>query len=73
MSDVTEPWKIRIRTAATEARTMIPLENASRPPRVAKCAGRNLSRDMNEVRRGKSAKAVFATSTSKIAVVNWIT
>ncbi len=40
ISEVTSAWKTMIRMIATTARKTMPLENASRSPRVCNCRGR---------------------------------
>ena len=67
---VTLPPKTTTSTAATAARTTMPLVKARRSPRKANWLGRNWSRAIRLARRGKSAKAVFAARISSTVVAN---
>ncbi len=63
ISLVTCASNAQISTAAPAASTTIPLEYASRSPRVCSWRGRNPSRARIEPSTGKPLKAVFAAST----------
>ena len=67
---VTLAWKPMIRMIATTARKTIPLENASRSPRVCNWRGRKRSCARIEPSTGKPENAVLQASTRINPVVN---
>ena len=67
---VTSAWKAITRISAIPARKTMPLENASRSPRVCSCRGRNRSCARIDPRTGNPLNAVLQARIRINPVVN---